>query len=362
MGGLNCHVSPGIPLAGSVRGQHRVRHRRHLRLWQRPAHSASGTQAHPTRDFLPSPAHTPATSPPNVCAQKLHRPEQSLRRGRSAGRRCPPEDTLSETACGEWTGFIRNVPQRQAGGLHGNVSSTRSARPGTRGTPRASIWREALQGEHVNGRLQSGTGEGGLPGTRPPPRTQATTLASRAATRRPVRVLTATRGGLRAMQLELHSPEDNATISPVTKQMEEGGTKTRRACRLLLRAPPASPPRASPALPRGLAALAALPLAKDEPRSRDAPLSTRTRSAAHVHVARAARESPAASLTRTAGQSGHSARSRCAHASKENVTHTQRGSKPKPRWGGKGVERAGSVGTVAPAAHPQKHGRPHTAQ
>lgn len=149
MGGLNCHVSPGIPLAGSVRGQHRVRHRRHLRLWQRPAHSASGTQAHPTRDFLPSPAHTPATSPPNVCAQKLHRPEQSLRRGRSAGRRCPPEDTLSETACGEWTGFIRNVPQRQAGGLHGNVSSTRSARPGTRGTPRVSIWREALQGEHV---------------------------------------------------------------------------------------------------------------------------------------------------------------------------------------------------------------------
>lgn len=252
MGGLNCHVSPGIPLAGSVRGQHRVWHRRHLRLWQRPAHSASGTQAHPTRDFLPSPAHTPATSPPNVCAQKLHRPEQSLRRGRSAGRRCPPEDTLSETACGEWTGFIRNVPQRQAGGLHGNVSSTRSARPGTRGTPRVSIWREALQGEHVNGRLQSGTGEGGLPGTRPPPRTQATTLASRAATRRPVRVLTATRGGLRAMQPELHSPEDGATISPVMKQTEEGGTKMRRACRLLLRGrrPQPSPPRASPALPR----------------------------------------------------------------------------------------------------------------
>lgn len=45
------------------------------------------------------------------------------------------------------------------------------------------------------------------------------------------------------MQPELHSPEDGANISPVTKQTEEGGTKTRRACRLLLRAPPA------PALP-----------------------------------------------------------------------------------------------------------------
>lgn len=157
------------------------------------------------------------------------------------------------------------------------------------------------------------------------------------------------------MQPELHSPEDGATISPVTKQMEEGGTKTRRACRLLLRGRAAGLPAAGlPGPPSGLAALAALPLAKDEPRSRDAPLSTRTRSVA--------RESPAASLNRTAGQSGHSARSRCAHASKENVTHTQRGSKPKPRWGGKGVERAGSVGTVAPAAHPQKHGRPHTAQ
>lgn len=131
-------------------------------------------------------------------------------------------------------------------------------------------------------------------------------------------------------------------------------------------APAGRPPRRGPPRPSlGPRTLAALPLAKDEPRGRDAPLSTRTRrtrSVAHVHVARAARESPAASLNRTAGQSGHSARSRCAHASKENVTHTQRGISPSHGGGGKGVERAGSVGTVAPAAHPQKHGRPHTAQ
>lgn len=148
-----------------------------------------------------------------------------------------------------------------------------------------------------------------------------------------------------------------------SKWKREGRRRGERAGSSSVAAPPAGLPGAGlPGPPSGPRTLAALPLAKDEPRSRDAPLSTRTRSVAHVHVARAARESPAASLNRTAGQSGHSARSRCAHASKENVTHTQRGSKPKPRWGGKGVERAGSVGTVAPAAHPQKHGRPHTAQ
>lgn len=150
-----------------------------------------------------------------------------------------------------------------------------------------------------------------------------------------------------------------------SKWKREGRRRGERAGSSSVAAGP-SPPRRGPPRPSlGPRTLAALPLAKDEPRGRDAPLSTRTRrtrSVAHVHVARAARESPAASLNRTAGQSGHSARSRCAHASKENVTHTQRGSKPKPRWGGKGVERAGSVGTVAPAAHPQKHGRPHTAQ
>lgn len=137
-----------------------------------------------------------------------------------------------------------------------------------------------------------------------------------------------------------------------SKRKREGRRRGERAGSSSVRC---RPPRRGPPRPSlGPRTLAALPLARDEPRSRDAPLSTRTRSAA--------RESPAASLNRTAGQSGHSARSRCAHASKENVTHTQRGSKPKPRWGGKGVERAGSVGTVAPAAHPQKHGRPHTAQ
>lgn len=141
-----------------------------------------------------------------------------------------------------------------------------------------------------------------------------------------------------------------------SKWKREGRRRGERAGSSSVAAGPSPPAAGLPGPPSGLA---------HSPRSGDAPLSTRTRrtrSVAHVHVARAARESPAASLNRTAGQSGHSARSRCAHASKENVTHTQRGSKPKPRWGGKGVERAGSVGTVAPAAHPQKHGRPHTAQ
>lgn len=116
------------------------------------------------------------------------------------------------------------------------------------------------------------------------------------------------------------------------------------------------PPRRGPPRPSlGPRTLAALPLAKDEPRSGDAPLSTRTRrtrSVAHVHVARAARESPAASLNRTAGQSGHSARSRCAHASEENVTHTQRGSKPKPRWGGQGGGKSGQRGDGGPGCPP----------